>query len=176
MDEMSSSVKNVCQWFSSAALAPGRESNVYWSTAEAKSPVKRSPSIQDSRTSQPPRLTPRRNGIVVLATDVVEGAVVVNDEASEEVTVGTTLLGVEIMDEEIVGGIIEVVRVGIGRVGIDIDIEEIGIEKVGSPKEAMVWREKKGMVEEGAFAIVPLAMVGLDGEGRVWLPVPFPWW
>jgi len=64
---MSDSVMNVDQWVSSAAAELGRESKVYWSTAEEKAPLKVSLFIHFSRTSQPPRFTPRRKGMVVLA-------------------------------------------------------------------------------------------------------------
>ena len=101
---------------------------------------------------------------MVLAVDEAEG------EAVVDVEVGGELLLLEIREGEAVGGMIEVVRVR-----IEVEIEEIGTEGVGSPKEAVVWREKKGMVEKGAFAIVPLAMAEWDGEGRVWFPVPFQW-
>jgi hypothetical protein len=66
---MSDSVKKVLQCSSKAADAPEMESNVYWSTAFAKPPVKASLSIHFSRTSQPPRFTPRRNGIVVAVNE-----------------------------------------------------------------------------------------------------------
>lgn len=67
------------QCVSKAEEAPEMESKVYWSTALEKAPVKASLSIHFSRTSQPPRLTPRRNGIdvavavaEVLVNEVVE--------------------------------------------------------------------------------------------------------
>lgn len=44
---------------------------MYWSEAEAKEPVKAFGFIHFSRTSQPPKLTPRRKGIVLF--EVLEG-------------------------------------------------------------------------------------------------------
>jgi hypothetical protein len=66
---MSDSVKKVDQCSFKAAAEFGRESKVYWSTAEEKGPEKASSFIHFSRTSQPPRLTPRRKGILVFDGD-----------------------------------------------------------------------------------------------------------
>lgn len=60
---MSSSVKKVSQCVFRAVAELGMESNVNWSTAEENDPEKQSAFIHFSRTSQPPRLTPRRKGI-----------------------------------------------------------------------------------------------------------------
>lgn len=50
---------------------------MYWSIADEKAPVKASGFIHFSRTSQPPRFTPRRKGTVVFVDEVaVEDGVV----------------------------------------------------------------------------------------------------
>lgn len=79
---MSASVKKVDQWVFSAAAEPGRESNVYWSTADEKAPLKASEFIHFSRTSQPPKLTPRRKVVEVFAG--AEGAGVEIEEVMDE--------------------------------------------------------------------------------------------
>lgn len=185
---MSSSVKYVCQCVSRAALAPGSWSNVYWSTAEEKEPLKRSPSIQDSRTSQPPRFTPRRNGIDVLPVevDVVDGEEVV------ELDLAALLLVVGVSEvDEIDGGIIEVVSVEREIDGIEVEIdgietgidgartevegvvaETVDVELVGSAKEPVVWIVKKG-IEEVALARVPFAIDPVLA-GEVLFRVPLP--
>ncbi len=81
-----------------------------------------------------------------------EAAVVVEDGAELAVEVGVgselvvagTLLVVGMRVEEVVGGILEVVRVGIELEGTEIEIEKLEVETtgvvklVGSAKEAVV--------------------------------------
>jgi hypothetical protein len=108
---MSDSVKKVDQCSERAAAEFGSESKVYWSTADEKAPEKASSFIHFSRTSQPPRFTPRRKGIFVLegieAAEICEDTEVdVDDEridvvanATEEVEVAIE----ELVAREVVG-------------------------------------------------------------------------
>jgi hypothetical protein len=171
MLEMSSSVKNVLQWFSRAACAPSIWSNVYWSTAEAKAPLKRSLSIHFSRTSQPPRFTPRRKGIEVLdvAVVVVDGLEELVEVASELdggmidlVCVGMEIEGTEIETEGIVTGVEDALR----------DVWILDSDLVGIFKEYVVWRVNKGT--DVALAIVLFA-IAVAFTGSAPFPVPFRW-
>jgi hypothetical protein len=124
-------------------------------------------------------LTPRRKGIFVLVVEVAEGAAVVDVEVGVglELVVGATLaVG---MVEEVVDGILEVVRVRMELEGIEIEINELDVETtgevmlVGSAKEAVVSIVKKGIECEVIFATVPLASP-VEFPGEVRFPVPLP--
>ena len=84
--------------------------------------MKASESIHFSRTSQPPRFTPRRKGIFALAVGVTEGAVV---EDGIEVVVGFA------MTEEMVEGM----------AGTEAEVECVSEDDertVGNGREAVV--------------------------------------
>jgi hypothetical protein len=125
-------------------------------------------------------LTPRRKGIFVLVVEVAEGAAVVDVEVGVglELVVGATL-AVGMMVEEVVDGILEVVRVRMELEGIEIEINELDVETtgevmlVGSAKEAVVSIVKKGIECEVIFATVPLASP-VEFPGEVRFPVPLP--
>ena len=123
--------------------------------------MKTSLSIQDSRTSQPPRLTPRRNGILVLAAAeaVLLVAVLVGDGEELVLLLELPELWELRTEEEVVGGMIEVVKVG-------VDFDVLGIDAVkleGKAKEAVVWTVKKGIVDDVALAFT----TALEPRGAV---------
>ena len=111
-----------------------------------------------------------------MAVDVSEGAAVVDVEVGflELVDEAEELVGS--MTEEVVGGMIEVVKVGTELEGIEIELEVNTIDVavlVGSGTEAVLLREKKGIVYEVEFVMIPPPVpVGFLGE--VWFPVPLP--
>jgi hypothetical protein len=103
--------------------------------------------------------------MVVFAEDEAEGVVLLDVEVSAGLVVRATLLIVGMTFGEVVGGMIEVVRVGIGSDWIEVELEDVGrealdVEIVGTTKEPVVWIVKKGTDE------APLAIeVELDGKG-----------
>lgn len=111
-----------------------------------------------------------------MAVDVSEGAEVVDVEVGFlELADGAEEL-VGSMVEEVVGGMIEVVKVGTELEGIEIELEVNTIDVavlVGSGTEAVLLREKKGIVYEVEFATVPLP-VPVEYVGEVRFPVPLP--
>ena len=117
----------------------------------------------------------------MLVVEVAEEATVVDVEVGVglELVVGTTLLVVGMRVGEAVGGILEVVRVGMELEGIEIEVDELDVEAtcevvlVGSVKEAVVWIVKKGIEYEAVFATVPLASP-VEFPGEVRFPVPLP--
>lgn len=116
----------------------------------------------------------------MLVVEVAEGAAVVDVEVGVglELVVGATL-AVGMMVEEVVDGILEVVRVRMELEGIEIEINELDVETtgevmlVGSAKEAVVSIVKKGIECEVIFATVPLASP-VEFPGEVRFPVPLP--
>ena len=155
---ISSSVNQVDQWVCNAASAPGMESKVHWSTALEKAPLKMlSEAIHFSRTSQPPRFTPRRKGIEVslgAATDVDVSGAVVGDGVALVLGVMRMLvvvgaLGVLIEDTEVLAAANEVeIEVD---VGVSEEVEGISrtdVERVGTGTELVAERVKNGIDDE----------------------------
>jgi hypothetical protein len=109
------------------------------SEAELKEPLKRSSFIHFSTTSQPPRLTPRRNGILVTA-EVAAGA--------EEVGVE---LGLELLNEVVDGlGVLELLAAAV----------EIGLEELKEDVDSFSELE----LEDEVLKVEALSVVeGFDG-------------
>jgi hypothetical protein len=154
---ISSSVNQVDQWVCNAASAPGMESKVHWSTALAKAPLKMlSEAIHFSRTSQPPRFTPRRKGIEVplgAATGVDVSGAVVGDGAVLVLGVMRMLvvvgaIGVLIEDTEVLAAANEV------EIEVDVGVSEVegisrtDVERVGTGTELVAERVKNGIDDE----------------------------
>jgi len=96
---------------------------------------------------QPPRLTPRRKGMVVFAGVVVDGVAV---EVVEDIEVGWRVLVVGIIVDEISGVVDEIS-------GVADEISGVIVEtSVGSGTDPVFVSVKKGILEDVEFVLVEL--------------------